>query len=357
MMKIIAYYLPQYHEITENNMWWGKGFTEWTNVKKAKPLYKTHIQPKIPLNNNYYDLTNKETLKWQIELAKKYKVDIFCFYHYWFEGKLLLEKPAELLLNDENLQQEFFFCWANHSWKKTWNGLNEILMKQEYGDEDKWELHFNYLKKFFVDERYLKIDNRPVFMIFNPKDIEQLDKMINYFDKKCKELNFSGIYIIESVNSIKSIEKVSKLSKGQTLREPLCGLEYRNIFEKILHKLKSKFKKNYLYFIPKYDYKKIMKYSLKISKRYVTSNTYPGVFTEWDNTPRHHRRGYVIKNESKEDFKTYLLEQKKIMKNKKCEYIFINAWNEWAEGMYLEPDEKNGYKYLEIIKEVVETEV
>lgn len=185
-------------------------------------------------------------------------------------------------------------------------------MKQKYGKEDKWQVHFNYLKTFFLDSRYLKIENRPVFMIFNPKDIDNLDKMIEYFDEKCKELSFDGIYIIESVNNIKSIEKVSKLSKGQTLREPSCGLGYRRIYTRLLHKLKSRFRRNYLYFIQKYDYKKVMKYSLRLSRKYMSQNVYPGIFTEWDNTSRHHRRGYVIENNNLEDFKEYLLEQKKL---------------------------------------------
>ena len=356
-MKIISFYLPQFHEIEENNKWWGKGFTEWTNVKKGKKLFKTHYQPFIPLNNNYYNLLDKETVKWQTELANNYGIYGFCYYHYWFEGKKLLEKPAENLLKWKDINQKFCFCWANHSWKKTWNGLNEVLINQTYGDEDKWNEHFNYLLPFFKDERYIKIDNKPVFMIFKPEDIKNLDKMLEIFNKKCQEEGFEGIYIIESKGSLKKMELFSKKSCASIIREPDCSKSKSPLYEKIISKLKCIFKKNYLYYVQRYKYYKFINYSLEISKKYTRSVVFPGIFVSWDNTVRHGRRGYVIEGSTPQLFKKYLLEQKKIMKEKNSEYIFLNAWNEWAEGMYLEPDEKNKYGYLEAIKEVIETQI
>ncbi|MEJ6466310.1 glycoside hydrolase family 99-like domain-containing protein [Fusobacterium ulcerans] len=355
-MKIIAYYLPQFHEIKENNLWWGKGFTEWTNVKNGKKLFKGQNQPLKPLNDNYYNLLNKKTIEWQTKLGNEYGIYGFCYYHYWFKGKKILEKPAENLLKWKEIKQNFCFCWANHSWKKTWNGLNEILIKQEYGVEEDWEEHFKYLKNFFKDERYIKIENKPILMIYNPKDINKIDEIIAFFDKKCKEINFSGIYIIESLNSLKN-QKISSKSEAVAIREPLLSLEKRSLFQKIFQKLKSSFKKNYLYFPSKYEYEFFMKNSLELSQKYSNKKCFPGVFTGWDNTSRHGRRGYVIKGNTPKLFKEYLLEQKKIMKEKNIEYIFLNAWNEWAEGMYLEPDEKFEYGYLEAVKEIMETEV
>ena len=242
-MKIISFYLPQFHEIEENNKWWGKGFTEWINVKKGKKLFKNHFQPFMPLNNNYYNLLDKETVEWQTELAEKYRVYGFCYYHYWFEGKKILEKPAENLLKWRDINQKFCFCWANHSWKKTWNGLNEILIEQTYGNKDKWKEHFNYLLQFFKDERYIKIDNKPVFMIFQPENIERLDEIIDFFNVECIKNNFNGIYIIESKNGLKNLEFISSKSSAKVLREPSCSLSKRSVFEKIFQKLKSKFKK------------------------------------------------------------------------------------------------------------------
>lgn len=356
-MKIIAYFLPQFHEVEENNKWWGKGFTEWTNVKKGKKLFKGHYQPFIPLNNNYYNLLDKKTVEWQTELAKKYGIYGFCYYHYYFEGKLLLEKPAENLLKWKDINQKFCFCWANHSWKKTWNGLNEILIEQTYGNEDEWGKHFNYLLQFFKDARYIKIDNKPVFMIFRAENIKNLDKMLEFFDRKCIENNFKGIYIIESKDTLKNFIQFSKKSSAKVIREPDFSRSKRTFYQKVTNRLKSMFSKNYLYFVQKYEYFKFINYSIEISNKYSSSNIYPGIFTSWDNTSRHGRRGNVIKGSNPELFKKYLLEQKKIMKERNIEYIFLNAWNEWAEGMYLEPDEKYKYGYLEAIKEVMNMEV
>ncbi|MDH6459272.1 hypothetical protein M2102_002923 [Fusobacterium sp. PH5-7] len=356
-MKIIAYYLPQFHEIEENNLWWGKGFTEWRNVKNGKKLFKGHNQPLKPLNDNYYNLLDKKTVEWQTKLGNEYGIYGFCYYHYWFKGKKILEKPAENLLKWKKIKQNFCFCWANHSWKKTWNGLNELLIKQEYGLEEDWQEHFNYLKDFFSDERYIKIDDRPVFLIYQPEDILKFNEMINFFDKKCKKIGYSGIYIIESKNNLKNLNFSSVKSSAMVLREPNCCIGKRNILQKVIQKLKNNFSKNYLYFVQKYKYEEFIKKSIDISKEFLNEKTYPGIFTGWDNTPRHGRRGYVIEGNTPELFKEYLVEQKKIMKEKNIEYIFLNAWNEWAEGMYLEPDEKFKYDYLKAIKKAIETEV
>lgn len=351
-MKIIAYYLPQYHRIKENDKWWGNGFTEWTNVKKAKKLYRKHYQPLEPLDNNYYDLLDRRTVEWQTSLLNKYGIDGLCYYHYWFNGKTILEKPAENLLKWRNIKQNFCFCWANHSWKKTWEGKNEILLNQEYGNIEDWAKHFEYLKRFFLDKRYIKKENKPIFVIFQPEHIKYLDEMIVFFSNECKKIGFSGIYVIESVMNLNNRKLVSINSSAKVTREPDLALKKRGIIKKILHKIKKSFSKNFLYFPQREKYKKIVEYSIKLAKENVTENFFPGIFTAWDNTARHGRRGYIIENSSPELFKEYLEEIKKIMIQKNSEYLFINAWNEWAEGMYLEPDKKYKYAYLEKIKEV-----
>ncbi len=353
-MKIIAYFLPQYHEIEENNEWWGKGFTEWINVKNAKSLYNGHNQPRIPLNNKYYDLMEKETVKWQTELSIKYGIDGFCYYHYWFNGRKILEKPAENLINWVEIPQNFCFCWANHDWRKTWNGTMELLIKQEYGDEEEWEEHFQYLIKFFKDSRYIKIKNKPIFMIFLPNHVKKIEERIQYLNKRCIDYGFDGIFIVENVAE-KNKKSTLKNSSAVVLREPSIGWDLQNIYVKVLHQLKRRFKRNYLHKLSIYKFNKIAENSLKYSEAYRDNKeVFMGSFTSWDSTPRHGRRGYVIGENNPEDFKKYLIKQKKIMKKKNIEYLFINAWNEWGEGMYLEPDEKNGYRYLEIIKEVKE---
>lgn len=148
-MNVIAFYLPQFHAIPENDEWWGEGFTEWTNMKKAKPLFKGHNQPRVPLSGNYYDLLNPETLRWQVDLANRYGIGGFCFYHYWFDGHMLLEKPVEMFLADNSLELPFCICWANEHWTNQWvSGENKVLIEQRYGGEAEWREHFEYLLPF-----------------------------------------------------------------------------------------------------------------------------------------------------------------------------------------------------------------
>ena len=168
-MKIIAFYLPQFHNIPENDEWWGDGFTEWTNVKKAKPLYEGHMQPRVPLGGNYYNLLDDNVKIWQADLAKKYGVYGFCYYHYWFNGKMLLEKPMEQMLANKEVDIPFCICWANEPWTKAWVGdERKLLIAQEYGQEEEWKQHFMYLLPFFKDERYITKNGKPLFVFYRP---------------------------------------------------------------------------------------------------------------------------------------------------------------------------------------------
>ena len=196
-MKTIAFYLPQYHEIKENNEWWGKGFTEWTNVKNAKPLFEGHNQPRLPLDNNYYCLLDDKVLEWQIDIAKKNNVYGFCFYHYWFNGHLLLEKPIENFLSNDNLNFPFCLCWANPSWTKIWAGKgSEILISHNYKDTNDLEKHFQYLLKFFRDDRYIKEDGKPLLVIYSPEEIPNLDEIVSFIRKRVVEEGFPGIVLM-----------------------------------------------------------------------------------------------------------------------------------------------------------------
>lgn len=192
-MKIIAFYLPQFHDIPENDEWWGKGFTEWVNVKKAKPMYKGHEQPRVPLNNNYYNLLDDEVKVWQAELAKQYGIYGFCYYHYWFNGKLLLEKPMSQMLSNKKIDIPFCICWANEPWTRAWVGEKKVLITQKYGKIDDWVKHFNYLLPFFKDNRYIKNDNKPFFVIYRPEIIGCLKEMVECWDRLAKKNGFKGI--------------------------------------------------------------------------------------------------------------------------------------------------------------------
>ena len=193
-MKIIAFYLPQFHNIPENDEWWGNGFTEWTNVKKAKPLYEGHMQPRVPLGGNYYNLLDDNVKIWQADLAKKYGVYGFCYYHYWFNGKMLLEKPMEQMLANKEVDIPFCICWANEPWTKAWVGdERKLLIAHEYGKEEEWKQHFMYLLPFFKDKRYITKDGKPLFVFYRPDIVPCMKEMIETWDKLAKENGLSGI--------------------------------------------------------------------------------------------------------------------------------------------------------------------
>lgn len=352
-MKVIAYYLPQFHEVEENNNWWGEGFTEWTNVKNAKPLFVGHNQPIEPLNG-YYDLLNENVVKWQARLAEKYGIYGFCYYHYWFEGRKILEKPAENLLQNSTINKRFCFCWANHSWRKTWNGTMEMLIEQGYGSEVEWSDHFNYLKDFFQDERYIKIDNMPVFMIFKPEEIPFLDERIRYYDERCKQLGFNGIYVIESIDT-NGKNSVSLYSKGIVLREPSISLVEDTYMYKVKRKVKRLCQNLRLKKIEIYNYDRIIRKSISIAENFNSDkDIFLGSFTGWDSTPRHKENGYIIDGYTKEAFTYYIKELQRIVSERGLgEFVFLNAWNEWAEGMYLEPDKHLKHQRLDAIKEAL----
>ena len=342
-MRKFAFFLPQFHEIKENNEWWGEHFTEWTNVRAAKPLYKGHNQPIAPLEGNYYNLLEKETVEWQTKLAREYNVDGFIYYHYYFNGKKLLEKPAENLLRWKDIDQKFFFCWANHSWNRSWNGSREVLLEQTYGSKEDWEKHINYLLPFFLDSRYEKKDNKPLFMVFN-SDVPEFKELFDFFDDECKKAGFDGINIIETKRSVFENDFKYTQTGYMFYREPTISL-YKYCHrpgylieggtKKIAFELA---KRNLLKYIRKFNGEKLY----KIIKKYDFSNPQiiNGVFFSWDNTPRHAYRGSIITEPTKESFFEYMDR----MKTK--DYVFINAWNEWAEGMVLEPTKHNEFKFL-----------
>lgn len=340
-MKVFAFFLPQFHEIPENNEWWENGFTEWTNVKKGKPLFSGHDQPKQPLNDNYYNLLQLDTVKWQTKLLHDYSVDGLIYYHYYFNGKLLLEKPAENLLKNKDIDQHFFFCWANHTWFRSWEGKQDVLIEQTYGGKKEWESHFQYLLPFFRDSRYEKKDNMPIFMIF--KNFNEKKALFRYFDKRCRDYGFNGIYLIETFIGIRHklgflrflLDK-SGVTKRVYVRQPSVAKNYCDTNK--LFKISN---------IKLYDGNVMYDYMLKHTYRgklFVN-----GLFFEWDNTPRHDKRGYIITPPNKDKFGKMM----RILQGD--DYIFINAWNEWAEGMMMEPTKQNGYKYLEWVKEFKES--
>lgn len=349
-MKILSVFLPGFHKETINDEAWGDGFTEWDNVKNGRKLYKNHYQPIKPLNENYYDLSNCEDLKKQIFLANKYNVDGFIFYHYWFNSnKKALYKPAEILLNEISDKIEYCFCWANHSWIKNWHGKNsEMIVEQEYGDEQSWIKHIDYLINFFKDDRYIKINGRPVIYIYNMSDIKCIKEMIKVWNQRLNENNLEDIYIIEYITS-RNKDVFYEGTEEVVEFEPL----YTTYFDiSAINKLKRFLCKKF-HLLDFQNYDNLWKKIIKRKRVYGNKKIQKGCFSGWDNSARKGHNSMIVKGASAEKFGKYLEKLIKLNRvNCNNDFIVINAWNEWSEGAILEPTEKDEYKYLEEIKKV-----
>jgi lipopolysaccharide biosynthesis protein len=356
--KIIALFLPQFHTIPENEKWWGKGFTEWTNVRKARSLFRGHEQPRVPLDDNYYDLSNVSTLRNQAKLAKEYGVYGFCFYHYWFAGgKMLLEKPAEMLLENTDINMPFCFSWANEPWTRTWDGkAHQVLMSQNYGGEEDWRKHFNYLLPFFKDERYIKENNSPMFVIYKPHSIKCAKEMMELWNELAVEAGFSGIHFVETLRG-GGVDRRKLPFKAHMEFEPVrtnfhqswAVLNYKRVRRRVLKLINAVFHTSIMLNKP-FEFAEVALRSLALES---PEHTYGGVFVGWDNTARRGVASTIVMPPTKEEFKSYLRKKAQQTEEEYHEnYVFINAWNEWCEGAYLEPDTVHRYAYLEAIKEL-----
>ena len=372
-MKIIAFYLPQFHTIPENDEWWGKGFTEWTNVKAAKSLFENHNQPIKPLNGNYYNLLDRETMKWQIDLAKQYGVYGFCFYHYWFDGHMLLQKPMENMLKDDDLNIPYCICWANENWTNAWkaDGNVKTLIQQTYGGEQQWKDHFEYLLPFFKDKNYILVDGKPFFVLYRPEIIPCLNEMLDYWNELAIQNGLNGITYAYQQQSYHILEgrDESRFSYNIEYQPSYARYDLRNnqssktgqlafkarskirgmvlkLDEKLGTNLNAHLSKNTLRFE---DYDELCEEI--INRKPDSEKAIPGMFVGWDNTPRRGEAGTVCLGSTPAKFEKYLrMEIKNACENYNKDMIFIFAWNEWAEGGYLEPDEINKFGYLEAIR-------
>lgn len=359
-VKILALYLPQFHSIPENDKWWGKGYTEWTAVKNAKPLFANHYQPRIPLDNNYYDLSNNsgKTWFWQAELARKFGIYGFCIYHYWFEGKQLLERPMEILRDHKEIDINYCICWANETWSRNWYAQERtVLLEQRYGDESAWIKHFEYLNTFFRDKRYIKIDNKPVINIYHSQEITCLKEMLECWNRLAIQEGYAGVYIVSGATSKGTdireelIDAIYEFEPGYVLKNLLNGKDkYQYLFRTGISRLLNRVRKNKL-LEHKIDIGMIYKY---IENTVLSENVFPGTFPQWDNTPRTGSSGLCYINSSPELFREHLQALRTKYGNRK--FLYINAWNEWGEGAYLEPDERYKYEYLQAISDVFEGE-
>ncbi len=347
-IKPIAFYLPQFHTFPENDTWWGNGFTEWTNTRASVPRFDGHYQPREPHEDfGYYTLDNKEIFKKQINLAKQHGIYGFAFYYYWFSGKKLMEKPLDIILQNQDLNFPFCLCWANENWSRRWDGKSkEILIAQSYNNNDPANF-IKDIKKFLIDPRYIRIDGKPLVLIYNPAEIPNFKKVIDDWKKTAIKEGIGEI-VVWAKNNIFNDDYMSDVKLDgefdfapNALNLNDCGIS--NNTSGLL-----------------YDYKKLVE---KLSTEGIYDDHCPltpfyySATMGWDNSPRRKDIGYtVFSNYSPKYFYDWLkliIDQARKNNPEDKRFIFLNAWNEWAEGTYLEPDKKYGYTNINTLSRAI----
>ncbi len=346
--RLIAFYLPQFHPIPENDSWWGKGFTEWTNVAKAKPLYPGHYQPRLPADLGFYDLRVPETRQQQADMAREYGLEAFCYYHYWFGGKQLLERPLEDVVRLGEPDFGFCVCWANQTWTGIWHGSpNKILIEQTYPGDDDHRAHFESLLPAFSDKRHIRVDGKPVFIIYRPMEIPDVHKTLDLWRDMAIKAGLGGLHLIGVHEDSTWVPGDFGFDASITPQLPARRgwVSRRNTIKWL------KQKHEILRGFPSiHEYGKVI--DLFVSEKSDNVKNYPCVVPNWDNTPRSGSNGLVLHNSTPELFRRQLKKAISITKNVDPDknIIFIKSWNEWAEGNYLEPDRRFGMGYLEVIR-------
>jgi hypothetical protein len=348
----IAIYLPQYHPIPENDEWWGKGFTEWTNVTKAKPLFPGHHQPNLPADLGFYDLRMAEIKEQQAELAREAGIEGFCYWHYWFgNGRKIIERPITDVIQSGKPDFPFCLCWANATWSGIWYGdANRILMEQLYLGEKDYEAFFYDTLPAFKDKRYMKVDGKLLFVVYHPGRIPDWPVFVATFRRLAEKEGLPGIHFIgmegrmmegldgATPNMSSGHQKMVIQGKGPLQRMKLNLIDLSNKMGRVLLK-----------------YPRIISYKDFVNNLPETPlpmEMHATILPNWDNTPRSGYRGYVLKGATPKLFQKQLEKAIKRMKHKPLEnrLLFIKAWNEWAEGNYLEPDRKFGHGWLDACK-------
>lgn len=377
--RVIAFYLPQFHPIPENDKWWGKGFTEWTNVAKAKPLFRGHYQPRIPADLGFYDLRLPEVREQQAQMAREAGIEGFCYWHYWFShDKKLLERPFQEVL--QSGKPDFPFClgWANHNWtNKSWEaGTRQqkemTLMKMVYS-KDEYVKHFYDVLPAFKDKRYLTVDGKPLFLVWKPSDIPNTHEFIDLWQSLARENGLMGIHFVGLQQNIidspiKFIDIIRKdipnqaaqlykkvlengfdavHGRGYIRAEYLSRPIHEILFRGLLYRL---FKYP---IISKCDQKKINQHLYCPEDEW--ENVYPLLFPQWDRTPRSGKKARIYVNSTPEEFGNQIDQVLKLIEHKQDEHkiIFLTSWNEWAEGNYVEPDLKYGHGYLDVLRKKI----
>jgi lipopolysaccharide biosynthesis protein len=356
-IRPLAIYLPQFHPIPENDKAWGKGFTEWTNVVKARPRFKGHYQPHLPADLGFYDLRVDEVRIAQAEMAKNSGIYGFCYYHYWFNGKRLLHRPLDDMIATKTPDFPFMLCWANENWTRRWNGLDQdVIIAQEYELQDHIK-HITFLcDTMFCDDRYIKVDGKPVFAVYRTELIPDVERMAELWRKEARQRGFADLYLI-------AVEGVREAVDPTTLGFDAC-MDFQPNWRKLPPRIKPSFWKKVagklrlgnslaLTRDKVYDYSQLMTNAL--SQAPVHYKRYSCVVPMWDNSARRTVNAAIFVNSTPEAYGDWLYQTIKSFVPYSADenFVFINAWNEWAEGNHLEPCQKWGNSYLEATKAAI----
>ena len=349
--RAIAFYLPQFHPIPENSLWWGEGFTEWTNVRKARPLYPGHRQPTAPGELGYYDLRDPLTRQKQAALAAEHGVEAFCYWHYWFgNGRQLLEKPLNDVLDSG--EPDFPFCvgWANHNWTKRWGaGPERMLMEQTYPGAEDNVRHYRTLERAFLDRRYLRVEGKPLFFVFDP-EFPGVDDFLRCWTTLAQQSGLPGLYFVAHLNNPASSSE-AYLAKGFDAVAPnltVATPKLRNpLWIRALRKVGVRVPT--LFFYRRFTADPVFRQPL-------APRHHGLIVPNWDDTPRRKERGFVLHGSTPERFRDHLRDVLGAISQDEAperRIVFIRSWNEWAEGNYLEPDDRYGRRYLEVLKQEI----
>jgi lipopolysaccharide biosynthesis protein len=356
-IKAIAFYLPQFHPIAENDEWWGKGFTEWTNVTKAKPLFPGHYQPHLPADLGFYDLRIPEVRQAQADLARQYGIHGFCYYHYWFHGKRLLERPFNEVLESGQPDFPFCLCWANENWTRRWDGKEkELLIEQKYSEEDDRQ-HIQWLAGVFADPRYIRVNNKPLFLVYHAYKLPNPLKTAAIWREECQKLGIGEIVLARVQSSPRDCEDPRAIGFDISVEFQPEWTRLKNrlpsgLFGKIRRELRlvnPAYRDNLVY-----DYANFVKRML--DKEAPNYPLIPCIVPSWDNSARRSQKAAIFKNSSPQIYQGWLekiVERELSKETDEEKIIFINAWNEWAEGNHLEPCRKWELQYLEATREVL----
>jgi hypothetical protein len=360
--RVIAFYLPQFHPIPENNSWWGMGFTEWTNVAKAKPLFRGHYQPHIPADLGFYDLRVPETRLAQAEMARRHCIEGFCYWHYWFAGERLLERPFNEVLRTGEPRFPFCLAWANESWTGIWHGApNRILKAQTYPGFDDHRAHFYTLLEAFTDERYLTVEGRPIFVIYHPRQMPGIKQVTDFWRDLAIKSGLKGLHLVAYIyaddmpewspndngfdaalvsNELRIIRESATSFMRRVRRQLSMSRKFRALYKSI-RRLP----------IHIYMYEDALPYF--VHQEPLPFEYYPCIVPNWDNTPRSGLDGFVLHNSTPELFRTQIRIARARVKSLPDDrrIIFVKSWNEWAEGNHLEPDLRFGMRYLDVLRD------